>query len=69
MFLQKRVRWDFIILKRYIEIEDAFRLYLIVFKSLLRLQILDLLKHDTAKPDQLLVYSLTLGVVESYKNF
>lgn len=69
MFLQKRVRWDFIILKRYIEIEDAFRLYLIVFKSLLCLQILDLLKHDTAKPDQSLVYSLTLGVVESYKNF
>lgn len=32
------------------------------------LQIADLLSYDSSKSDQTLVYILTLGVVESYRN-
>lgn len=31
-------------------------------------EIVDLLRYDSSKPDQTLVYILTLGVVESYRN-
>ena len=42
------------------------RFYLI--QATLALQIEDLLRFDSAKPDQTLVYILTLGVVDSYRH-
>lgn len=35
----------------------------------LNLQITDLIRYDSSRSDQTLVYILTLGVVESYRNF